>query len=435
MNRFTLLLGLVMTLLGMNSCIEITNKFDKLPPGIWRAELILENRNFTPEKGDEEVLTGVDKLDDTTLPFNFEIKYDEKGDMIFYFINGEERIEVKEVVYGRNQKLAKDTFRAYFPEYGSHIAAMYEENGMTGQFSIPAKNNYFLPFTAVFGKDYRFTALKKKPAWDMNGKWECTFEEGTEDEYKAIGEFKQEGNMLTGTFRTETGDYRYLEGTVQDNKAYLSVFDGSHAFLFTIKMIDQDNIIGTFRSGKHYKTSWSGKRNESFELANPTELTYLTEEKPTLDFSFTGLDGKELSLDDARFKDKAKIVSIMGTWCPNCKDEMKFLNEIAGKYGDKLEIMAVGFERPRNKDEALKGLKQYNDKMELQFPIVYGGTASKQIASETFPFLNKIISFPTIMLIDKDNKVQYIHTGFNGPATSKYTEFVEEFNSELKKLI
>ena len=435
MNTYSRLLCFVVILLSLHSCVEITNKFDKLPPGIWRAELILENKNFIPDEKDEDVQLGVNELDDTKLPFNFEIKYDDKGAMVFYFMNGEETIEVTEVLFGRNNKLSKDSFRVSFPEYGSHISAMYEENGMTGEFVIPAKNNYSIPFTAVYGQPYRFTPLKKTPAWDMNGKWECTFEEGTEDEYKAIGEFKQEANHLTGTFLTETGDYRFLEGTIQDNKAYLSVFDGSHAFLFTVKMIDKDNIIGTFRSGKHYKSSWSGTRNDVFELGNPSELTYLTEEKPTLDFAFTGLDGKELNLDAPQFSNKVKIVTIMGTWCPNCKDEMIFLNGIKDSYGDKVEVMAVGFERPKDKSQAMTGLQRYSDKMNLKYPIVYGGTASKKVASETFPFLNKIISFPTLMLIDKDNKVQYIHTGFNGPATSKYKAFEEEFNKELQKLI
>ncbi len=420
-------------LFTFNSCVEITNTYDKLPPGKWRGELILESKNFMPNEGDEEVQLGNEVLDDTRLPFNFEIEYDASNNMIFYFLNGEERIEVKEVEFGRDSRTTKDTFKVSFPEYGSHISAKYESNGMTGRFEIPDKNNYFIPFTAKFGKDYRFTPLKKEPALDMGGRWEVTFEEGTEDEYKAIGEFIQENNHLTGTFMTETGDYRYLEGTVQDNKAYLSVFDGTHAFLFTSKMITKDSIIGTFRSGKHYKAAWSAKRNSAFQLTNPSELTYLTEENPSIDFDFTGIDGKQLSINDPIFKEKVKIVSIMGTWCPNCKDEMKFLKRVKDSYNDKLEIMAVGFERPKDKTKALSTLEKYANKMELNFPIVYGGTLSKSLASETFPFLNKVISFPTLMIINKDNEVLYIHTGFNGPATSKYKDFEKEFYNELNK--
>lgn len=429
--------GFVLLLLSLIlfSCVEIKQDFDKLPPGIWRGELILESKNFTPGIKDEEVITGTDKLDDANLPFNFEITYDENKNMIFYFFNGEERIQVKEVEHGIDGRSAVDTFRVYFPEYGSHIAAKYESNGMTGVFAIPDKNNYTIPFTAKYGEDFRFTPLTKKPEWDMNGKWECTFEEGTEDEYKAVGEFNQKGNELTGTFRTETGDYRFLEGTVQGNKAFLSVFDGTHAFLFSIKMIDQDNIIGSFKSGKHYKSTWSGKRNNNFELKDPSDLTYLTEENPTIDFDFTGINGEQLSINDDIYKDKVKIVSIMGTWCPNCKDEMIFLNDVKSKYKDEIEIMAVGFERPKEKEKALKTLAQYSEKMNLDFPIVYGGALSKQLASETFPFLNKIISFPTLMIITKDNKVKYIHTGFNGPATSKYEGFIKEFHSELENTL
>lgn len=419
--------------LSLSSCVEMRQDFDKLPPGIWRGELIIGNRNFITGENDEEVITGINELSDNSLPFNFEIKYNDQNEMVFYFINGEERIEVKEVEHEMTHRDVKDSVTVHFPEFGSYLAAKYESNGMTGSFNIPDKNNYTIPFTAKYGEAHRFTVLKKEPEWDLTGNWECVFEEGTDDAYKAIGEFKQEGNMLSGTFRTETGDYRFLEGTVQGNKAYLSVFDGTHAFLFTIKKVDQDNIIGTFKSGKHYRAAWSAKRNNEYELTDPSELTYLVEDNPTIDFDFTGTDGKQLSINDDIFKDKVKIVSIMGTWCPNCKDEMIFLNEVKEKYANDIEVMAVGFERPKNKKKALETLQKYSDKMELKFPIVYGGALSKPLASETFPFLNKIISFPTLMIIDKDNKVNYIHTGFNGPATSKFEPFVKEFYDELEK--
>ena len=76
----------------------------------------------------------------------------------------------------------------------------------------------------------------------------------------------KDGNKLTGTFRTDTGDYRFLEGSVQANKMYLSVFDGSHAFLFEAKLMEDSALIGSFRSGNHYKTLWEAERDATFRI-------------------------------------------------------------------------------------------------------------------------------------------------------------------------
>ena len=62
----------------------------------------------------------------------------------------------------------------------------------------------------------------------------------------------QEKNRVTGTLRTNTGDYRYLEGIVDGDSLRLSTFDGAHAFLFTAKVTDS-SLSGTFYSGNHFK--------------------------------------------------------------------------------------------------------------------------------------------------------------------------------------
>lgn len=420
--------------LFLQSCIETVNNYDKLPNGTWRGVLVIENKSFTTDEDDEEVLLGVNELNESELPFNFDISYDKNGEMQATIINGEERIELSEILYGRNNSIAKDTFRFVFPEFDSYIKGAYEDNSINGEFVITSKDNYTIPFHASYGQEYRFTALKKEPLTDLTGIWECTFEEGKKDEYKALGDFKQDGNKLTGTFQTETGDYRFLEGTVQANKAYLSVFDGTHAFLFAMKLVDQDNIVGSFRSGNTYKSTWTAKRNADFKLTNPSKLTYLTEENPSFDFEFSNPKGEMIGLENEIFKDKIKVISIMGTWCPNCKDEMIFLKDIQEKYKDDVQVLAVAFERYKNQEKAFEAINRYSKVMDLNFPMVHGGLASKTLASETFPMLNKIISFPTIMVLDRNNKVQYIHTGFNGPATSMYKEFVEEFNQKLKSI-
>jgi hypothetical protein len=50
--------------------------------------------------------------------------------------------------------------------------------------------------------------------------------------------------------------------------------------------------------------------------------------------------------------------------------------------------------------------------------------------------LNRVISFPTMIILNKDGDLVSIHTGFNGPGTGKYyDEFVEKFNRKMDRLL
>jgi hypothetical protein len=67
--------------------------------------------------------------------------------------------------------------------------------------------------------------------------------------------------------------------------------------------------------------------------------------------------------------------------------------------------------------------------MKVPYPMLIAGTSDKKKANEALPMLNAIISYPTMIFIDKNDKVVKIHTGFNGPATSEYETFVKEFET------
>ena len=55
---------------------------------------------------------------------------------------------------------------------------------------------------------------------------------------------------------------------------------------------------------------------------------------------------------------------------------------------------------------------------------------------ESLPQLDKFLSFPTTIFVDRTGKVQKIHTGFSGPATGKHYEtFIKEFNDEVDALL
>ena len=430
--RIQHLLIFIASLLTFSSCIETNESFTKLPPGLWRGVLKLEAGTDVVAV-EEEVGTAV--KNDSDLPFQFNVVYDDANTFHIEIMNGEERIEVSDIIYGLDRQTAKDTLVINFPVFDTYIKALYEEGIIEGEWFVNYKPGYSIPFKAYHGIGDRFVDLEKTPTADLSGNWETTFEPGNEYEYPAIGMFEQNGNKITGTFKTETGDYRFLEGTVQGNKLFMSTFDGAHAFLFTGKIMDDGTLVGEFRSGKHYKSSWIAKRNEDFKLGNAFDLTTDLTGKP-FNFSFPSTDGTMVSLTDDAYKGKIKLVKIMGTWCPNCKDETKFLLDYLEKNNpEDIEVISIGFERYKDEEKSMDALKRFKEKWNVPYQVVLGGTsASKKMASEKLPQLSGILSYPTLVFVDKRNKIRKIHTGFSGPATDEYQTFVSDFDKIIGEL-
>ena len=438
MKRFTYLLLLLFTSYTFHSCLTVDNRFEGLPPGKWRAVLKLDNRPKVVNKKAEPLpeLMGLkfDEALDGELPFTFEVFNDGENDIYIEIKNGEERIRVDDITIGLDRSTAKDTVIINFPLYESYIKAIFEERVLEGEWVVTSKENYSIPFLAYHGQDYRFTTLKKKPAMDVSGKWEVTFLE-KDDPYKAIGEFEQKDNYLTGTFITETGDYRFLEGEIQNDKIYLSVFDGAHAFLYEAKIMD-GKMIGSFRSGKHYKVIWEAQRNDDFKLTDPNKLTFLKEGYDKIEFELPNTEGKMVTLDDPEYKGKPKIIQIFGTWCPNCRDETNFLADYLKKNNHPdLKVIALAFEKHRDIGKATAAVKRYKEKLNLPYEMLLAGYYNKKEAVNSVPMLNHILSYPTMIFIDKNDKVQKIHTGFSGPATSEYENFKKDFEATVTALV
>ncbi len=352
-------------------------------------------------------------------------------------INGEERIRVNEISVGHNKMTGDDTLVIAFPHYESRIEAFYEEGIMEGKWIVETKKDYSIHFVARHSVTHRFSALKKEPAIDLNGSWAVQFGMDTDSPYPALGEFKQEGNYVTGTFQTETGDFRYLQGTIQADKLYLSCFDGSHAFLFEAKVKEDGSLIGAFWSGNHYKTTWVGKRDPNFKLVDADSLTYLKEGYDKIAFSFPDIEGNMVSLDDDKYKGKVKILQIIGTWCPNCADETAFLSDYYNNLNSKdLAVIGLAYEKHKEPAKSVKAIQRFIDRFDVKYDVLFAnGSSSKKEAAETLPMLNAVLSYPTMIFIDKNDKVRRIHTGFAGPATSKYKHFTEEFKEFVGALL
>lgn len=443
MLRTLRLLTLPVLALAITACVFVQERYPTLPPGPYRAVLELEYQPVVPNPKGIPTLENqkleFDEVTEGLLPFNMEVIYENDTTFRIDIINGDEVLTVlpRNIRAGWDQRAGRDTLRIDFPVYDTHISAYYEENVVEGVYVVHYRENYRIPFKAYFGKNHRFTNMRKEPAADLSGNWAVVFEgEKNEDPYPGIAEFTQKGNDIRGTFRTETGDYRFLEGTVQKDKLYLSVFDGAHAFLFEAKINADGTLNGTFRSGRHYITNWTAQKDENAVLRSPDGLTTMREDTP-LSFTFPTADGKQVSLDDAKYQGKPKLIKIMGTWCPNCREEADFLKEyLAGNDTKDLEVIALAFEQyGADDDRSREVIRKYEQEMNVPWPVLLAGSSDKEKAGAALPMLSKVISYPTLLFVDRENNVRRIYTGFNGAATSSWETFQQEFDASVKELI
>ncbi|MNU75718.1 Sporulation thiol-disulfide oxidoreductase A precursor [compost metagenome] len=369
------------------------------------------------------------QLNETTqLPVHLTVEKKQKR-ILLVVNNAEERIELTN---GINKG---DTIILPFPSFDSELRFItHKKKEIRGfWFNYNKGANYKIPFFANFNPKPR---KKDESGGDLNGKWETHFSPETNDEEAALGIISQDQNHITGTFRTETGDYRFLEGYIEGSKFYLSAFDGSHAFLLNGTLKDR-KIQGFFYSGKHYSTNFEATYNPDFELRDPDSITILKPDSKEFSFNLKTIDGKDYHFPNEQTKGKVVIIQIMGTWCPNCMDETNYYKEIYEKYHSKgLEIISIGYEATDSFEEQAKKILTLKQRKNLDFTFLVGGKASKGIASEHFHMLNEVISFPTSIYIGRDGEVKRIHTGFNGPGTGDtYNEYVKKTNALIESLL
>ena len=358
----------IIYLLLICCCISCSKeKVYKLTTGTYKATLLVQ--------------------DNQQLPFTFKVV----NDSLIEIYNAEEVITVDEIRY-QNDSIIIQT-----PVFEGYIKAKITNNGLEGSF-IKESYDRIVPFKAI--KNAKRFESKSKANHIITGNWETVFSDNaTTERYIAKGIFNQKGNKVTGTFRTTTGDYRYLEGIVDGDSLKLSTFDGAHAFLFIAKITDS-TMVGEFYSGNHWKEPFIAKRNDNYQLPSAENLTFLKEGYDKLDFSFPDKNGKRISLTDKRFQNKVTIIQIMGTWCPNCLDESKFLSNYYNHHKNKeLNVVALAFEVAKTKEIAFKGIDRLQKRIGIKYPILLAqiGSEDKKLAHQKLPMLNHIISFPCLL--------------------------------------
>lgn len=365
------------------------------------------------------------------IPFELEIEKQGRKP-VFYIINDTERMKTEDIVMSKDSILIKmPVFESYFRV---KIISKDSINGVW--IKGGSAKDLVMPFYAVSGKS-RFPKKAPGNLQQIAGKWKMEFTRADQTKRPAIGEFRQQGQLIKGSVLTPAGDYRYLVGTLAADSMFLSTFDGVHALFFAAK-ITPGALKGNYYSSASLPEPFVAVKDANVTL-DPPVTTLKEGASGLLDFSFKDLEGNTVSLKDARFKDKVVILQLMGSWCPNCMDEMAFLSAYYRKNKNRgIEIIALAYELSTDEARSRTSLKKFQEQFKVEYPMLITGVTvgDPQRTEKTLPQLTQIKVFPTTIFLDKKGRVSKINTSFYGPGTGTYhTEYKQEFEKTITKLL
>lgn len=407
--RPLILIALLCVACGQSPSPNPPETHEKLAPGPWR---------FTLDLGEVE------------LPIETEISLTAAGKFALHIENA------GEVITADSGRISKDSLFITMPVFDSEFRARIESPFLiVGEWINHTKENYSIPFVAEQGKTFRFSPARDTTR--LPNRYKVVFSPNSDNPYDAILRLQRDEEGYSGTFMTETGDYRYLEGNVINNRLYLSTFDGSHAFYFAADIHDDQLTDGVFISGTHFETDWHATADTTFTLTDPTQLTSLKPGLDTIDFALPNPEGDTVSWTDLDLEDKVVVIEITGSWCPNCMDANRALNELSENYKAKdIRILPITFERSDDLEEALPSIRRMQKATGMEESFLFGGRASKENVERALPMIDDFMSYPTLIFVGKDRRVARIFTGFYGPGTGQpYRDFMSDTRLLLDSLV
>jgi thiol-disulfide isomerase/thioredoxin len=339
------------------------------------------------------------------------------------FINGGEKTPIPEIARSGNDLV----FR--FSEYGAEMRGSWNGHAWNGNYlRIRSTGTKSFKFTAMPGaEDSPPARMDKAPAGDY------------QVDPTTVAKLWIKDGMLLGTFIATDGDYGLLEGRPSSLGIQLSRFTGWQAILISLSPANDGALTGTLYAAANDKPQELVLRPRTgLNVETPADQqTVMKDPRAEFEFSGISMNGETVHNTDERFKNKVLILDIMGTWCHNCMDEAPLLERLQQEYGkDGLEVVGLSFEIGNDPALAHKNLQLFKDRFGLSYTLLFCGSlddenVNKRIHSQ----LDHFFAYPTTIFVDKNHKVQFVHSGFKGPGTGEeFQSQIAEFEALVKEL-
>lgn len=369
----------------------------------------------TTEKATGQDFIGYIVQNDSTR-VSFNVHYEEN---VLTFYNGvQESFEVK--------LSGEDTLKGTFPVFASDLWLVATEDGYKGEYYRTDANNYRLPLELVPGR----MTFEQSPS-EFPSQYAITRYIG-DQEKPALLQLSKKDGVLVGTIATSTGDSRFMTGYEVEGGFELMGFDGRFIYKVSAKVTD-GNIEGHVWAGMTGYYTFSGTADESAVLENPEEMSKLRDDYTHIEWHLPGLDGDTVHFD-SRTITKPTILAIQGSWCPNCMDEGRVLDQYYREFEGAIDVYGLSYEYSGTLEKATAAVQKMERDLGTSFPMVIATYDPKQDRNAVLP-LEQIRSYPTSIMLDHQGNVVKIHTGFYGPSTKEYEAYVKETREELEALV
>ncbi len=395
--------ALIALLLALTGCQKTQDPI----AGLWQAEILTER---PPD-------------------IAFQLDVTRNGDQVTgALVNGPDREEASSGSFDGKTLILK------FNVYNAELKADLADGKLTGEFVRQRGNARSVRKIAATRAIPTYAPKTSGP--DLTGDW--ILEVGEGDGHRVwSASFKQEGEKLTGTVIPVSGDWGAITGYARNGEFYLSRFDGIRALLLTGKVNADGLIEGSVGDRKVIGRRVGQAGAQGPQPPDPGAYTKM--KNPAEPFRFAGvdLDGKPVKSTDPRFQGKVLVVTITGTWCPNCHDEAPVLVDLYKKYKSQgLEVVALAFEYSGDQARDLELLRLYSQRYGIDFPLLLAGTTAQGEIDRALPQLDNFGAYPTTIYVGRDGKVNYIHAGFESKATGeRHQKLVAEMDHRIQTML
>jgi thiol-disulfide isomerase/thioredoxin len=359
------------------------------------------------------------------IPFRFEIAGSGaavKGS----FFNGDEKVTSTTGQFDNGALVLS------FDEYGTKLEATLKDGRLEGQYSRGTRGAPY-PFQA---KRFAPVAAGDAPIPSIAGLWNIQVGKSSKGEAAWQLIVRQSGAEASAAILRVDGDTGTLTGTYRDGKFVLSHFSGARPLRLELTP-GSDGTMSVVQNKDNPFTAFRADQARAKGLPQPSDPSRFTSVKdPTepFQFSFPALDGRLVSNTDEKFRGKVVIVSISGSWCPNCHDEAPFLGELYKKYRSRgLEIVSLSFEEEAQLKNPVR-LRAFIKRYGIDYTVLIPGEP-KELTDKVPQGVN-LSSFPTTFFLGRDGRVRAVHAGFPGKASGAFHNQVkEESTSTVERLL
>ncbi|HEX4067701.1 MAG TPA: TlpA disulfide reductase family protein [Acidobacteriaceae bacterium] len=321
-----------------------------------------------------------------------------------------------------------------FDYYANTLDATLQGGTLTGTFS---GHVHSIPFIAERNAKLPAASLH---APHIAGVWTVAVDSGSKGEDTWKLRVRQTGSEVVAVIERIDGDTGNLYGGWHDGAFAVSHFTAAGPNFAVLRPQPDGTLqLQTAAHGGGFQTFAAHRATPLHTVAiassdDPLHHTFLKNPGAALAFRFPDLSGNVVSSTDPEFAHKAVIVSIGGSWCPNCQDEAPFLESLYRRYHNRgLDIVELSFEEASQRANPVR-LRAVIHRYGITYPVLLAGTPDQLAA--TFPQVANLNCWPTTFFIGRDGRVKAIHTGYAGPATGGDNRQLEaEVTAQVEQLL